>query len=315
MDVLSDILRTLHLRAEVFLHACFRGNWAVDTSGEQRATFHMVARGDCWLHRPGNAEPLALASGDLVVFPHDARHTLSNNAQPPPTDLPRNQVPNSPASGPAVTLICGYFALDRHRWNPLLEAMPEMMLIRHEASASVPLMDTLGRFLYYEVESGQAGSELLINKLSEILFIHVVRSYMEACRQHGFIAALADPQLGKALSEIHDQPAAHWTVDRLALAAGMSRSAFSERFSRLVRMAPMQYLSHWRMTQAHEMFHSTTSSVAHVAQACGYQSEVAFAKAFKKHFGYGPGQARRNREQDQPVIAEDMMHLSHPSIS
>jgi len=295
MDVLSDILRTLHLSAEVFLHACFRGDWAVDSSGERRATFHMVARGGCWLHLPGNSEPIALASGDLVVFPHDAQHTLSNSEQLPADDFPRNQLPDETTPGSAVNLICGYFEFERHSWNPLIAAMPEVMVIRNEASATVPLMDTLGRFLYYEVDTAQQGSALLIDKLSEILFIHVVRSYMNEEKDHGFITALADSQIGKALSKMHEAPAKLWSVETLANEAGMSRSAFAERFSRLVEMSPMQYLTHWRMTQANELFITTEQSVGQVAEQCGYQSEPAFAKAFKKQFGYGPGQARKGK--------------------
>lgn len=295
MDVLSDILRLLHLRAEVFLHACFRGDWAVDSSGERRATFHLVARGGCWLHMPDGQEPVALASGDWVVFPHDARHTISNSKQPPGDDFPRNQLPDAEESGPAVTLICGYFEFERYSWNPLIAALPEVMVIPSEASATVPLMDTLGRFLYFEVEAGQLGSSLVIDKLSEVLFIHVVRSHMQACEEQGFIAALADAQVGKALSGIHETPAERWSVERLAKVAGMSRSAFAERFSRLVEMTPMQYLTRWRMTRANEQFLTTDQSVAQVAESCGYRSEVAFAKAFKKQFGHGPGQARRNR--------------------
>ncbi|MFC1747857.1 AraC family transcriptional regulator [Pseudomonadota bacterium] len=293
MDVLSDILKTLHLRAEVFLHACFRGDWAVDSSGERRATFHMVARGGCWLHMSDNPDPVALASGDLVVFPHDAQHTLSNSELPPADNFPRNQLPDDAATGPAVNLICGYFEFERHSWNPLIAAMPDVMVIRNEASASVPLMDTLGRFLYYEVDTAQQGSALLIDKLSEILFIHVVRSYMNKEQDKGFISALADSQIGKALSKVHEDPAQNWSVESLAKEAGMSRSAFAERFSRLVEMSPMQYLTHWRMTQANERFLTTEQSVAQVAEQCGYQSEPAFAKAFKKQFGYGPGQARK----------------------
>ncbi len=295
MDVLSDILRTLRLRAQVFLHACFRGDWAVDSSGEHRATFHMVERGNCWLHMADQVEPVSLSGGDLVVFPHDAQHTLSNSPQPPAADFPRNRLPDPDAAGPGVTLICGYFEFERHSWNPLIAAMPELMVIRNEEASSIPLMETLGRFLCYEVETRQMGSSLLIDKLSEILFIHVVRSHVETSNDQGFIAALADPQVGKALGRIHESPAENWSVESLARAVGMSRSAFSERFSRLVEISPMQYLTRWRMTQANELFLNTEQSVAQVALQCGYQSEVAFAKAFKKHFGYGPGRVRKFR--------------------
>ena len=303
MDILSDILRTLHLRAEVFLHACFRGDWAVDTSGDRRATFHMVSRGGSWLHMPDSTEPIPLAAGDLVVFPHDARHTLSNRETPPDKDFPRNQPPAPDAPGPAVTLICGYFDFERHSWNPLMEALPEVMVIRSDESANVPLMDALGRFMVYETEHDLIGGSLLIDKLSEILFIHVIRSHMGQCRERGFIAALSDARVGRALSRMHESPALNWNVERLADAAGMSRSAFAQRFSRLVEMTPMQYLTRWRMTRANELFITTGWSVAQVAEDCGYRSEVAFAKAFKKHFGYGPGQARKARKHPEDDVA------------
>lgn len=293
MDLLSDILRSLQLRAEVFLHACFRGDWAVDTSGDRRATFHLLARGGAWLHMPGWEEPIGLAGGDLVVFPHDAKHTISNREMPPADDFPRNRIPGNGGSGPAATLICGYFDFARHSWNPLLEALPEVMVIRSDESANGPLMDTLGRFMQYEVEQGLLGASLLIDKLSEILFIHVVRNHMERAQTQGFIAALADAQIGKALSKIHQDPAHPWSVATLAQAAGMSRSAFAERFSRLVEMTPMQYLTRWRMTLANQLFLTSDQSVAQAAERFGYQSEAAFAKAFKKQFGYGPGRARK----------------------
>ncbi|MEJ2694016.1 MAG: AraC family transcriptional regulator [Candidatus Thiodiazotropha sp.] len=295
MDLLSDILRTLRLRAAVFLHASFRGDWAVDTSGERRATFHWIARGGSWLHMPGRREPIALSSGDLVVFPHDAKHTICHSETPPADDLPRNRMSKSKASGPSVTLICGYFDFERHSWNPLLAALPEVMVIRDEESAEAPLMDTLRRFLYYEVEQGLLGSSLLIDKLSEILFIHVIRSHMENCKERGFIAALADHRIGKSLRKMHERPADNWSVETLARVAGMSRSAFAARFNGLMEMTPMQYLTRWRMTLANERFLTSNESVAQVAESSGYRSEVAFSKVFKKHLGYGPGEARKKR--------------------
>lgn len=295
MDVLTEILRTLRLRATVFLHACFRGDWAVDTSGERRATFHMVARGGCWLHMPDKREPIALAGGDLIVFPQDARHTITNSQQPIDDKFPRNQIANQDEDGPGVTLICGYFDFERHNWNPLIDAMPDVMIVRNQGSASVPLTDTLGNFLVYEVEAAQIGSELVIDKLSEVLFIHVIRNHLLGNREQGFITALADKKIGRVLSKIHEAPSDDWTVEQLAQVAGMSRSAFSERFSQLVKIPPLQYLRRWRMTQAYELFLTTDHSVARVAALSGYESEVAFAKAFKKQFGYGPGEARKRK--------------------
>jgi len=298
MDVLSDILRTLHLRAEVFLHACFSGQWAVDTSGQKYSTFHMVVHGDCWLHLADETIPeqkaIPLSSGDLVVFPHDADHIISNSQEAVPDNFPRNQVPTKPVGdGPHVSLICGYFEFDRHSWNPLLDAMPNMILIRGENKGNFSLIDNLGRFFAHEIDSEQPGNQLLINKYSEVLFIHVVRHHINNSENTGFITGLADEQIGRALGIIHEKPGYAWSVERLANAVGMSRSGFAERFNRLVEMPPMEYLTRWRMTQAYEAFSSSNLSVSVVAERLGYQSEVAFAKVFKKHFGFGPGKLRK----------------------
>jgi AraC-like DNA-binding protein len=299
MDVLSDIFQSLHLNATVFLHACFRGDWAIDTSGERRATFHLVARGGCWLHMPDRDEPIALAGDDLIIFPHDAQHTITNSQKPLADDFPRNQLPDESNSGPGVTLICGYIDFDRTSWNPLIDSLPDVMVIRNDGGTA-PFSHSLRQLMVYEMESTRLGSTLVIDKLSEILFINAIRHYLENNPDLGFIAALADEKIGKVLSGIHESVEKHWSVEGLAQHAGMSRSAFSARFTALVGLSPMQYLSRWRMSKAHELFLDSNHSVAQVAERSGYQSEAAFAKAFKRQFGYGPGAARKVARQTQP---------------
>ncbi len=295
MDVFSDILHTLRLKARVFLHACFYGDWAVDTSGDRRATFHMVVRGGCWLHLPGQAAPTALTGGDLIVFPHDAEHTISNSPTPPPEAFPRNRLPPQDRETQGVTLICGYFEFDRHQWNPVLESLPEVMLVHERSETGMPLSDTLGRYLAYEVEADQLGGDLLVDRLSEILFIHVVRRHLEQNRGQGFIAAMADERIGRVLSTVHQAPASNWSVEKMAKVAGISRSAFSNRFTQLAGLSPMLYLTRWRMTLANELFLNTPQSVEQVAEKVGYESGIAFAKAFKREFGYGPGAVRKKK--------------------
>lgn len=277
------------------MHACFRGDWAVDSSGEQRATFHLVARGGCWLHLDDTEEPVALAGDDLIVFPHDARHTITNSPYPVADDFPRNRLPDESTGGPGVTLICGYFDFDRESWNPLLDSLPDVMIIRNDGTETVPFSHALRHLLIHEIESAQLGATLVVDKLSEILFIHALRHHLKNSDEQGFIAALADGKIGRILSRIHEQPAHNWSVERLAEVAGMSRSAFSARFTQLVGLSPMHYLSRWRMTKAHELLRSGAHSVAQVAERSGYQSEAAFAKAFKKQFGFGPGAARKSK--------------------
>ena len=246
MDILSDYLKTFRLSAHVFLHSNFCGTWAVDTSGEDKATFHMIARGAAWLHLPEGSAPIALRSGDVVVFPHDAIHTISNNDTPPPPEQPRNQPSEATDEGPNTTLICGYFEFERHSWNPLLNALPDVMVIKSEDTANTALMDDIIRNIIYETETEGAGSDVVIDKLSEVLFIHVVRTHMQQQKTStGFIAALADKQISKAMSLFHAKPGDSWSVESLATNAGMSRSAFADKFHKLVNMTPIQYVTCW----------------------------------------------------------------------
>ncbi|MDX2464347.1 MAG: AraC family transcriptional regulator [Porticoccus sp.] len=295
MDILSDYLKTFDLNAHVFLHSNFFGSWAVDTSGERKATFHMIARGAAWLHLPDSDTPIALRSGDIVVFPNDAAHTISNSESPPPPEQPRNQPNNAKDKGPVTSLICGYFTFERHHWNPLLNALPEVMVIKSEDTANTALMDDVIRNIIYETETEGAGSDVIVDKLSEVLFIHVVRTHMQQQQTNtGFIAALADKQISAALSSFHAMPGDSWSVESLSNIAGMSRSVFAEKFHKLVMMPPMAYVTCWRMQIAYGHLSEAKESVAQVAEQSGYQSEAAFAKVFKKHFGYGPGKVRKS---------------------
>ncbi len=294
MDVISNILRTFKLKAHVFLHSNFYGAWAVDTSGTLKSSFHMVSRGAAWLHLPDRKQPVALRSGDLVVFPHDATHAISNTITPPDEKTVFNQPGEETEGSPPTGLICGYFEFQRHDWNPLLNALPEVMVIKGEDAANTALMNTVMQSIVIETESQQVGGDVVIDKLSEVLFIHIIRNHMltnsSSC---GYLAALADRQISTAIVSIHELPGEAWSVESLARKAGMSRSVFSNKFHQLVQMTPMQYVTCWRMQQAHDWFANSGKSVAQVAESVGYQSEASFSKAFKKHFSYGPGAARK----------------------
>lgn len=292
MDILSDILQACRLNAEVFLHSSFCGSWAVDSSGSNQATFHVVARGSAWLHMPGSEQAEPLRAGDLVVFPHDAEHVLSNSVQRPGPEVPLNQPGDE--SGPSTSMICGYFKFAESHWNPLLEAMPDYLIIRNETTPDTGQMDSLLNFMIYEAEAGHLGADAVINRLSDILFIHVVRAYIAQQQPDtGFIAALADRKLAASLNAFHQAPQQPWSVDSLAKQANMSRSAYADHFHRTVGNTPMQYVAQWRMQTAYELLTTTQQSTRQIAENSGYQSEASFAKAFKKHFGKGPGAVRK----------------------
>ncbi|MBI1425638.1 MAG: helix-turn-helix domain-containing protein [Gammaproteobacteria bacterium] len=294
MDSLSEILQSIRLQARVFAHPSFCGHWAVDTSGTRQATFHIVTRGTCWLHLPDRAMAEPMRAGDLVVFPRDAAHVIADSEQLPDAEVPRNQALTDPSIQPTASLICGYFEFGEQRWNPLLASMPDHLVIRNEAMSATGHMYHLINFMSYEVESQRLGADVVINRLSDVLFIHVIRTYIEQHQPaHGVIAALADTRLAQGLNAFHQQPQAPWTIETLANAAGMSRSAFAEQFHRIVGQTPLQYMLQWRMQVAYDLLMTSSLSTQQIAERSGYQSEASFAKAFKKFYGNGPGAVRR----------------------
>ncbi len=293
MDVLTDVLRLLRLKASVFFHSNFCGAWSVDSSGSGKATFHLVARGACWLHLQDQDEPVALRGGDLIVFPRDARHIINDSPEPPVPGLPRGVVEPG-GEGPSTSLICGYFEFDSSQVNPLLDALPDVVHIRNESVSNAVWLDTLVRLISLETESDSPGSDAIVDKLSDVLFIQVVRTYMrESGTHHGLLAALGDPQIYRALQVVHENPGEQWSVESMAGHAGMSRSAFARKFQQLTEITPMHYVAHWRMQRAYDVLASTRQSVASVAEMFGYLSEASFSKAFKQHIGVGPGVVRK----------------------
>jgi AraC family transcriptional activator of mtrCDE len=293
MDVISDILRLLNLRSSVYFHASFCGSWSLDGKNPYQATFHLIARGNCWLHLADQNINIALTGGDLVVFPRDVIHTISNGQQPPDKvdDPPR---PAGADEIPSASLICGYFDFESPQINPLLTAMPDVIHIKNEDPGRTSAMNSLLNWITSETETAAPGSEAMVDKLTEILFIHVVRAYMTHSNvDRGFLAALTDKTLSQVLTAVHKAAGEKWSVDKLAEQAGMSRSVFAKHFQQVMDMTPMQYVTRWRMQVAYESLHNSKTPVALIAEQAGYQTEASFRKAFKDVTGESPGVVRK----------------------
>ncbi len=290
-DPWSKVLKRLRLSAKVDLRADFCGCWGVDTSGSRRAPFHLLTRGTGWLHQPGK-DPVQLTPGDLVIFPRDSRHVLANSAElPGHTDMRLDQGEEPP--GPVTGLMCGYFSFDRQAAAPLLDGLPESIVLDLRDTARHHDTAALIQLWLSEASGGAPGSEAVIDRLAYVVFVHVLRDQMEKGQIKGPLEALADPRIGPALAQIHEDPGDSHSVENLAAAAGLSRSAFSGEFSRLVGMSPAKYVHFWRMQHAAEMLTETRLSLAHIAERSGYSSEVAFRKAFRQHMGVPPGRWRQ----------------------
>jgi AraC-like DNA-binding protein len=302
-DALTDILRRLRLRAEVFLHARFCGAWVVDIGGQGKAAFHVVAQGDCWLHLP-DREPRPLGRGDLVVLPRDAPHTISNQPQAPGPGIPRNRPALADDSGPSVSLICGYFAFGSRAWNAVVDALPEVLVLRPGEAGDAQARETLIGLLINEAEAASAGSAVVLDRLADALFVLAVRAAMDqGTAQTGILAAVADRHLSRALRALHGDPAHPWTLETLARQAGLSRSAFAARFHALTGLTPMRYLARWRLQLARDWLSEGGLGLMDVAERAGYGSEAAFSRAFKRELGLTPGQARRGPERAEPPQA------------
>jgi AraC-like DNA-binding protein len=202
--------------------------------------------------------------------------------------------------GPAsTTLVCGYLACDARPFNPLLESLPPVIKVGDPAHDGAGWISQFIRFAVAEAAGKHAGSESVLTKLSELLFIDVVRRYLETLppEHAGWLAGLRDPLIGKVMSMMHARSAHDWTIDELAREAGMSRSVLAERFAKLIGIPPMHYLAKWRMQIASELLTSGKASLASIAADVGYESEASFSRAFKKMIGVPPSAWRR---QERP---------------
>lgn len=291
-DPLSLLLDRIALSARVYLRAEFCGTWAVDSSGQRRAPFHLVTRGTGWLHASG-VRPRLLTAGELVLFPRDSPHTLSHSEAAPDPDSV-NRPPPAVIEEPATGLVCGYFAFDPRSAAPLLDALPDTIVLdlasKGRSHGTVALM----HLLMGEALDDELGADAAIDRLAYVVFIHILREQITKGHLRGPLGALADARLGPVLNLIHANPGDSWSVATLAETAGMSRSALAQRFKQRVGMSVARYVTHWRMQEAIELLRSSRFSVAAIAERCGYASEVAFRKAFRAYVGIPPGKFRRD---------------------
>jgi len=304
MDVLSDILNIVTLKGSLYFRTQFTPPFGVNVPNYSNvARFHLVTRGQCWVSVSGVEEPVSLAAGDLIVIPHGAEHTLSDAPETPIESLDHvvtaagfegsgALVYGGEDNGAPACLVCGHFAFDPNVGRILLDNLPPYILIHGFQTASTGWIDDAMKFITQEVHEEAPGAEAIVNRLSEILFIQTIRHYARNAST-GLMAGLRDPQLGRALSAIHATPSNDWTVDGLAQEAGLSRTIFSERMRDRLGVSPMQYLTQWRMELASRLLLKKNANLGRVAPEVGYQSVGAFIKAFKKHYGVGPGRYQK----------------------
>lgn len=285
MDALSSLLQNLNPQGHIFFTGEYCGNFSVNTSGNGRANFHVIARGQCWLSINEQIDPRPLQAGDLILLPHDAPHALLPSPQGEMSD-------NSPEG--YVSLICGYFEFNSNRVNPVLAALPDVVVLRADEHPEDGWLDLLLQFMKHEAKRDAPGMNMVIDRLSEVLFLFILRALINNQNQSPeFLRAFADPAIARALGAIHAQPGNHWSLEQLADLAALSRTAFINRFRELVGVTPASYLTQYRMDQAGSWLRQGILTMDEIAERCGYNSTAAFAKAYKKNTGVAPGALRR----------------------
>ncbi len=245
------------------------------------ANFHMVRRGECWLMSGKRTE--RLGPGDLVFVEAGLDHVLASH---PPGQEP-------PMSDTHTLLLCGYFDFAEETLTPLLEVFPSLTIVREEELLKHAWLKSTLDQLSAEYLSQHPGAELVVNKLTEIVLVELVRINFGRGEQGRFIAALSDGQISKALQQLHDNPHIAWTLEKMAKKVGMSRAAFAKRFKELVGEPMFEYLTMLRVQRAKELLTESNLPLYEVASRVGYESDLAFTKTFKKHTGTTPTRYRK----------------------
>ncbi|WIM09229.1 AraC family transcriptional regulator [Enhydrobacter sp.] len=315
MDALSEVLREVHLTGGVFLHAEFNAPWCITVQvthehcgpvlggSSHLIPYHYVVEGIMHVQVEGG-EAAVLRAGEILLLPRNDRHTMGSDLALPPAsagELIQRSSSGGLASirhggdGAGARMICGFLACDDFDGNPMLSALPSSLTLDVESGDGADWIRSTFRYAAAEVGAGRPGSEAVLVKLSEVLFVEAVRRHAQSLppNETGWLAGLRDPHIARALALLHRDCAREWTLDEIGREVGLSRSVLADRFARLIGLPPMQYLAGCRMQLAARKLRESQASLARIAEAVGYESEAAFSRAFKKTFGAAPATWRR----------------------
>jgi AraC-like DNA-binding protein len=306
-DALTDILDMLKPRGRVYCCSEMSAPWAMSLPADGYAHFHVIERGGAWLRLEGAKQLTPLASGDLVLLPHGNGHVLADSPKTKP--VPINRLVEGKADsaillqhgggGAQTLMICGSFQIVNSDHNPLLAVLPPLIHIPGGREQLDGWLEPTLKMLAYEARHLRPGSETMVGRLIDIILLQAVRVWIEEQPQDrgGWLGALRDPHIGAALGLIHREPQRKWSVSALAREVAMSRSIFAAKFTSLVGEPPLTHLTGWRLWQASRLLAEENLPVGEVALRVGYESEPAFSKAFKRHFGQPPLAYRRGQVQ------------------
>jgi len=319
MDALSDALRVLRLNGAVFLDAEFtepwcvisdpRGNNALMAGWPDIVFFHVLTEGRCKAKLIEGGQTIELGSGDLIMLPRGSRHLMGSDLHLAPAVADSIVRPGKGGmlriehggGGEKTRFVCGYLHCDERLCGQLLDALPRILRIPLGDGTAGGWVEGLLAAGTQESAAARPGSDTMLAKLSELLFVEALRRYIDLLPegQRGWLAALGDRFVGRALALMHERPDRDWTVDELAAAVGLSRSSLAQRFTDYLGQPPIQYLTRWRLTIAAQRLGNETTSLARIAADSGYESEAAFNRAFKRELGVPPAAWRRGPATQQ----------------
>jgi AraC-like DNA-binding protein len=322
MDPITDIFTTMHVTAFGLHRLEATAPWGIKQENEaglkverrgetvpsaDLAHFAMLSRGSCWLSVEGTGEPIPLTGGDCFLLARGTSIVLRDSQRTRPKLTFREigarangNVALCGGGGAPTTIVCGSLSFDRASLKPMTQLLPKFILMKADEARTLALRGTV-QALASEMAEQAPGSEVVATRLAEVLVIQMLRAHIasEPSRNSGWLRAVFDPQLGAALRAFHDRVNAAWTVESLAAAAGMSRSAFAARFKELFGQTPLEYVTEWRMQKAMQLLKQRDRKLIDIARSVGYESDAAFSKAFKRVVGANTGEYIRGGYQDQ----------------
>jgi AraC-like DNA-binding protein len=304
MDPLADVFDLSRVSGAVMAQLIAYEPWGVAVDPLAGAAFHAVVAGSCWLRMP-RREPLHLMPGDVVLLPTNTPHELVSSVDAQTDSLARlaadthrtaasDMVIEGPGAGTRV--LCAAYDYDHEVAHPLMSQLPPVLHVPAGMPGDDGGVAATLRLLALELGGRPPGSRAAVGRLIDVMLIHVMRAWQRIQRDdasEGWLLALRDPVLARAMNAIHQRPGEPWTTALLAREVSVSRATLARRFAHLVGQTPPEYLTRWRMDIAAQRLRDTDDTVAAIAAAVGYRSEYSFSRAFTRHRGLAPGRYRR----------------------
>ncbi len=298
MDALSGVLESTKLKTVVYPKFSFTSSWGIEMEQDERSQFWRLLKGSCYLRVPGEKD-IKMNLGDIVCIPHGSKHLISGQSNT--NCLSASEFGKAFHSGKPLfqgkdeetILMGGHFEFTSSVQHPFIKSLPKVIHISTTKELNLWLQQA-ALMMNEEISSEKIGSKLILGRLVDILFVLIIRAYIEQVEiKEGFLLALKDNRISNSLKFIHQSPEKDWTLNQLAITAGMSRSLYCREFKRLVGETPLSYLTDWRILKSKEILSESKENISEIASKVGYQSEAAFNRLFKSKVGETPASYRK----------------------